>query len=72
MMYYYDTNTTTPTKSFSNPGDRTNMAIILTRLTLVVLLVGVDSCPCGEKTLMHDLPLEDHRATFPLYTALKS
>ena len=27
---------------------------------------------CGAaKTLMHDLPLEDHGATFPVYTALK-
>ncbi len=42
LMYYYDTNYYVNNMPVSSPGDLTDMAFILVRLTL--LLVGADAC----------------------------
>jgi hypothetical protein len=42
LMYYYDTNNYVNSMPVSSPGNLTDMARILARLTL--LLVGADAC----------------------------
>jgi hypothetical protein len=56
-MYYYDTDNYVNGHSISLPGNLTNMAHILARLTL--LLIGT--------TQMHNLLLGGHKVTFLLF-----